>query len=58
MISITIIIVPHAGKVYFHSDHNILGYDKSSFFRKIGFIWVGYVIVEDFCQVSALFSSV
>ena len=41
--------------VHFRSDYDILGHDKASF-PKIGFIWVGYVIVKDFCQVSILFS--
>ena len=51
MIRITIVLL--VGKVW--SDYDILEYDKASF-PKIRFIWVGYVIVKDFCQVSISFS--
>ena len=53
--STRITIVRHVGKVHFRSDYDILGHDKASF-PKIGFIWVGCVIVKDFCQVSISFS--
>ena len=50
---IRITIVGHVGKVHFRPEYDILGHDTASF-PKIGFIWVGYVIVKDFCQVSIL----